>query len=691
MTIKEVLQKISSTIVKQAPKVAEVPEAQSKFVNYINNTFSKEKIGKIAGKIAGAAVTANVTDALIKDVPVANNIYSWYATTVDKFYENTVRKIPVVGDFLRKITDTINKIVIPNAQKAIEQSRVNDPKFYLHLGLHTKFGISTVYPDVVGVPFAGNKDYGSIGFIKLGFNPMTSYAKIKARYTQLLDLLKGVRGLSGEMPYSEADLFFYDWNTKYLVLQYFKLKYTLKLARIYSLTKATLPSYLIDKIGFDSDDFIQNKALYIDLLASIHEFIRQTVPNFGVIETRIKDLLYKLIPDSNDPKVALYYCVMLSMVTLVPNPSGNNYLAFKDFFAEAENTDAGATAFDNDGETTGMTYETFYDNWTNYSSIFPSNYKPFGSIRGDLYGCFGDAIFWKDDTINEVETCTDDDMYHKFDELFLTQLQNGTILEALGIDALPGGTTETTSIGYRQIQNTVVPTFNNGRVTDLLKPMNKKDYALLCIRHVGFNPQGSAGVIYLPQSDGLEYASTMGNTDTYETAVITNKENLSEGESYEIIQLMSWFESATASYSSDKNRDTIDVSFRTHTFYMQSFDVLYYDVTNNENATQKVRPTAVYITSGITAFNSVKNLAKVCQFWSQADYGIKLPIAINDDDRRADSLLLDFNIMGSISKKTFGVSVTNSAYSLYFADIKVDAKKTGKRIGNLIDAYRNAQ
>lgn len=692
MTIKELLQRVSKTIIKQAPKVSEAPQANAKFVEYINKSFSKENIGKVAGKVAGAAMTANVTDALIKDVPVANNIYTWYATAVDKFYENTVRKIPVVGDFLRTITDTINKLVIPNAQKAIESSRINDPKFYTHLGLHTKFGIPLTYPDVVGIPFAGNKNYGSIGFIQLGFNPMTSYSKIKSRYTQLLELLKGVRGLSGQMPYSEADLFFYDWNTKYLVLQYFKLKYALKLARIYSLTKATLPSYLLEKIGFNSYDFIQNKALYIDLLGSMHEFIRQTVPNFGVIETRIRDLLYKLIPDSNDPKVALYYCVMLSMVVLLPNSSAGNYRVYKDFFVPGTAVSAGATSFNNDGTTSNMTYSVFYSNWQGYSSIFPSEYKPFGSIRGDLYGCFGEAIFWKDDKITEVETCKDDDMYHKFDELFLTQLQNGTILNMLGIDALPGGTTETTSVESTTIHNTTIPSFtSDGKVDDLLKPMGSRDYALLNVLHVGFNPQGSAGVIYMPQTDGLEYASSLTSTATNETSVVTNKENLSEGESYEVLQLMSWFEYSYGSYDSTSNKDKIEMLYRTQTFYITNFDVLYFDVVNNTNATIKVRPSSVYVTSGVTAFNAVSQMASVCQFWSQADYGIKLPIAINASGYRADALLLDFNIMGSISRKAYDVAVTNSAYSLYFADIKVDPKKTGKRIGNLVDAYRNAQ
>lgn len=714
--------KVVSNIVN-AFKKAVVNEAATKGAAVqaeAEKAVSATKAAKIANALKPFLIVS-AADAIIGKIPVLNEIVSRIQQVKDTMLDKTVGQIPIVGKPWMEGNRLAMSMLMPSARKyvqtatpeslinAIQDStsevfgwfkkkdsndnssktvHINNPKFYERLGMHIEFKLATVYPDVVGVPYAGNKNYGSIGFMRLRYNPMTSYNKIQARYTQLLDLLKGVRGLSGEMPYTEGDIYFYDWNTKYLVTEYYKLKYCLKLSNIYSMTKNTLPKYLISQIGFNADDFISNKALYIELLVSMHEFIQNTVPNFGVLERRICDLLYKLIPDSNDANIALYYCIMLTMYTLVPDAANNQYLIFGEGFTAGTPIAAGAANVIEMNPMSNMTYSTYYANFSNYSSIFPSKYRPFGSIRGDLVGSFGKSIFWCDKNIKDIENTKEDAMYHKFDELFLTQLQNATICHNSGVDALPGGTVEYTSVNSIQLSDMTLPLFVNGRVNDLIHPTGGKDFALIEYVNRAFNPQGSAGVIHMPQSDGVEALNSLGLVTTAETAILQNKAKYSEGESLEILQLIAWVANSTAWYDGNSNYDYLATSYQTMSFYLDDYKILFYDVNNAVNTYKEVEPTAIYVTTNITGVaNGLDSLLARAQFWSQADYGTKLPLSVITSNIRRDYLLLDFNIMGSISRKAFQTAVLNSAYSLYSADIKV-GPNTNKRIANLVEAFR---
>lgn len=723
MNLSQILNKIvkalTTTIKSEAAAKGAAAEAEA------TKALGATKASKIAAGLKPYLIIS-AADAILGKIPVVNEIVSRIQQLKDFMVDKTVGQIPLIGKPWVEGNRLAMSMLMPNARKYVQTAtpetlfnaisdsasqvfdwfkkktggdengnsgsmKINNPKFYTGLDMHTAFQIPMCYPDDGGVPFAGTKDFGSIAILRLGYNPLTSYTRIKSRYTQLLDLLKGIRGLSGQLPYSEADIYFWDWNTKYLVLEYFRLKYALKLSRVYSLTKIALPKFVIrEALGFDADDFIANKADYISRLTDLSNFMRNSVPMFGVISKRIEDLLYKLIPDSNDPKVALYYCTTIDMVTLIPDDTNGNYMSYYSHFRKGTALTSATTAIDLDiNATPAVTYAQYNSNLDQFMQDFPYAHKAYNSLKGDLVGAFGTAVMWDDSKIGEVETVTADSMYHKFDELFLTQIQNGTILDRRGSDLRPSGVVEQATLSAAVIAGITMPTLVNGVLSDTIKPaISTIDYASIDCIFRASNPEGSAGTIIMPQSDGCGFSTTVGYASTNETSIVANKNNMSEGEALEVTQLISWFLANLATYDSGANRDQIVESYQTQVLFINKVQMLYFDNVNGALTNMRLRPTAYAIGSTqISNYTFVRETLRELQFWSQTDYGTKLPVMAYYSGSSEEFLIQDFNIMGSISKKAYETAVKYSTYSQYAADLKV-TDKTGKRVNNIVDAYR---
>lgn len=691
MTIKEALSKIGAfaqKTLKSNPTTAKAAETP-KVVAKINETFSKQNLSKVAGKVAGAAAVANITDTLLKDVPVANNIYAWYATTMDKMYEATIRKVPGFGDVLRSITDFINRICVPNAQKEIEKSRhANNPEWYLSDQARGEFAIPFNYNDADWYDYGENITSTAVNVIRLQYNPYSSTQKQSNRLTQMLTLLKGIRGLSGKLPYTKGDLQFYDWNFEYMVNEYYRLKLSLKLANMYDYHKARIPFNILRMLGWNPDDFTLHIAEYKQLLVNMYNTITQTYPKFGRTWKRLEVYWNGLYPDSSDTSVAALNLFECNITTLIPDRINNNYMVYYPMFDKQTSLSAGATSVTFGRTIIGSTsYAVYSANYNQFCKDIERVPQSYDALIGDIFGAVGDSAFWNDSKINDINLLGDKcvkNIVKPFDELLLTQIQNGTNIDMDPVDIIPGVGVVAGTTGYPELVATL-PAMSVDSVSDTLNVTG--NYAAIRATYYANNSTSTAGTMYLPATDGMIVTTTAGDVLRDSTIVVSNERNLDEGEQYEIIQLMAWFTGMQSSGHAN-NRDTVYALYETNSIFIDKVECVYYDPSTNQDYSVRLCSTAARVESGVTAFNTAVDITLRHQFWSQLDYGIKMNTLVIDSSgaSAAGKLLLDFNIMGTISHKAYSLARQNTAYALYGADFKLSDKAS--KVSNIKNVYK---
>lgn len=695
MNIGQLLGKVAA-FAKKSATAMKLPQSAT-IVDKINTTFGSKAVGTAAKKLGLGLITANLTDKYIKDVPVASNIYNWYATTLDEIYEKTVRQTPVVGDWLRKVTDFINKLIVPNAQEAIERNRemkhLNNPEWYTNAEMHTQFKIPFVYGDNRPLIFGSNIDTAAVCVMALGYNPIADRYAVDSRLNQLMDMLKGIRGLSGRLPYSKGDLFFYDLITKYIVNEYYKLKFALRLSKYYSLVKSRMPRNVMEEMGWDFDDFLANKALYITALTTIANFITNNVPCFGTQLEKIKSMWDCLVPDCNDGKVALFYKVYPVIDGYLPSVSNNTaiYERFGDKFYDFTPDKTANDPLAQGGKEYHMTYNTYITNLLSFINKMNNN-DIFTNIKADIIGAFGKSAVWNDAKINEYDKI--DGIIGKFDELYLTMIQNATIIDEHPLyrnydgtsfaSATPHDIYYTVSFGGVNSQGTIeMPNQWSGA----------EDNTYVGIDYFAQETSTNAGTFFFAATDGrsqgvvTETAENFNYTDNL--SVISNKYNQSEGEDLEIIQFLAQEVGGNGLATVGTNETAhCKRHYMTNCFYVLNADILYHRAGNDYSV--RLGSYFTIIANNTALYSTTVNLFRCAQFWSQSDYMSKLHLCTANSaggltpSEFTDVMLLDYNIMGSMSSLAFRQAIKYSTYSVYAANVKVTETK---RASNIVGIY----
>jgi hypothetical protein len=559
--------------------------------------------------------------------------------------------------------------------------------------MHTEFNIPYVYPDNRPLEFGDGYNTASICVMALGFNPMADRFAIDSRLNQEMDLLKAVRGLSGRLPYTRGDLFYYKLNTYYLINEYYKLKFAIRASNLYIMTKSRMPRNLITEMGWDFDDLLANKPLYVGLLTNLYNFIKDSVPCYGVELEKIASMWDALIPDCNDGKVALYYKfypIIDGYLPSVDSLGQAKYERFGDKFYDFTPDKTANDDFEQGGRAYSMTFATYSANVLSYMRKVLDN-PIFVNIKADIIGAFGVASLYTDKNFNNYN---DSNIIGKFDELILTMIQNATIIEEHPLHILTGTGTSSAANASRVYYTLKFGGVNaDGTMNMPYSWTGADDNIYAGVEYSFYNPNGDSARVFFPavdgRSSGYDDGSTTTMTQTSNLTVIANKYSMSEGENLEIIQLLACDVSDNGHLTYDgASNDIYDRHFLTNTFYVLSADILY-----TSNGVDYAARLGGYVTAtgASTPVINARQAADIgAQFWSQSDYMSKLhTIFVSNATTTPDIhsiLLLDYNIMGSISGAAFRQGIRYATYSTYAANLKVTESR---KVHNIVDVYNS--
>lgn len=549
----------------------------------------------------------------------------------------------------------------------------NDPKWYTNLDTHTEFRLVTGYPDALTPINYPSVQYRSvINTIRQVYIPSTGPERT-ARTQQIFDMLKAVRGLSGNLPYTIADIMQYLDVTYWAVNEYYRLLAALRVSYYFSLQKSPLlPNSIIDDIGFT--DIVANKAQYIELLCSMHNFIKNSLPTMGTLLEKIKHQWDSIIPDSNDVDFATWY-MYISDHNAYIETSETSAVNLRPCINVEEDAEY-PRAYSSNSLTN--TYQLAVEGWQLFMETVSLN-TVFSAIRGDMLGAFGPSV------VLDLDLNYSRDIFGKYNELALMKIHNTEFAYMNTIIAQPSDGNFVSSSNQEVTFNPQYSASGETEVGVNVYYQNFSDLSspFMVVPHIpGTKVVGKQNL----SATGVPVALEPGNI-----VFDVHKPNLTEGEALELSDAKLVFRRFV------RASDTMITFTLTHfsdyvPFYMQGN---FFTITVPDNGlaitqtdTAKLCSSAIHTFGGI-AGNELTYFNKLSSLISQSDWAPRITVSQHyaATNVATSNTLWDTNILASLSPEAFAVAIRYIKYSIFSGNVSIG----NKRFDNLVAVFNSTK
>ena len=377
------------------------------------------KVKVAASKATAAVAGAKLVDDMILDnIPGLKSAMIWTDDKITKgqqwLLDNTLGKIPGVGPLLSRLHKRGTEIRYKVRDALFGQ---NDPQWYEHLPQHVPFTIPGSYNNKV-IKFqtsnGSQTTIPSVATFNFVRNLITTPYATTSRYTEIYTAVKYARGLSF-LPYTVDQLAMTFEIGNELAVLYYRIAKAVSAAFHFSLTKANLPSAILEGLGLQ--DVMDNYANYCTLLDQMYNFMSVNTPLLPIIHGKLRQMCLFTALDSQSPAMSTYLQARVYSNDIKVGKDGNGF--YSDDIEVINNLSDCRRVFEG--------YVTMLTDSTKATSQF---LNVIADVKGSI------------NSVNYVDNWRNIKFEQTFtkDETFLNSLKNADLVPTIGLVSKSGET-----------------------------------------------------------------------------------------------------------------------------------------------------------------------------------------------------------------------------------------------------------